>query len=84
MTELTWEGMHSGTARDDRTYALGIEKGRFLEVGYLIVKLNDELTQVKNQTKDPHSGIPSLMGLETAIRLLEGRAEQIRIRNGWE
>lgn len=87
MTEVTWEGMHSGTAEDDRTYAKGIEKGRFLEIGYLIAQLQAELTKISKQRFDsPDSDriIPSLMGLETAIRLLEGRAEQIRVRNGWE
>lgn len=87
MTELTCEGMHSGTAQDDRMYAKGIEKGRFFEVGYLIAQLQAELTKVSKQRFDsPDSDriIPSLQGLETAIALLESRADQIRIRNGWK
>jgi hypothetical protein len=84
---MTWEGMHSGTARDDRSYALGVEKGRFFEGGYLIRLLQDELTKVKNQrfdTPDKDRIIPGIVGLETAIKVLEDRCDQIRQRNGWE
>ena len=87
MTELTWEGMHYGTALEDRSYAKGVEKGRFLEGGYLITLLVAELTKVK-QTKftdtNAKSIIHSMESLETAIRVLENRCEELRRRNGWE
>lgn len=87
MTELTWEGMHSGTASDDRSYAKGIEKGRFLEGGYLITLLVSELAEVK-KTKFTNTNaktiIHSMESLETAIRVLENRCEELRRRNGWE
>jgi hypothetical protein len=79
--------MHSGTAQDDKSYALGMEKGRFFEGGYLITLLQAELTQLKRQrfdTPDKDRIIPGMVGLETAIKILEDRCEQIRKRNGWE
>lgn len=86
MTETTWEGMHSGTAQDDRIYAKGIEKGRFLEAGYIVTLLQAELTRIKKLRFDSEEGpniIQGLYGLEKAIDILDRRCEEVGKRNGW-
>lgn len=82
MTETTWEGMHSGTAQDDRIYAKGIEKGRFLEAGYIVTLLQAELTRIKKLRSD-YEECSNIYGLEKAIDILDRRCEEVGKRNGW-
>jgi len=87
LTEVTWEGMHSGTAQDDRIYAKGVEKGRLLEAGYLITLLQAELTRLKKTRFDSKEGpqiIQGLYGLEKAIDILDNRCTELRKRNEWD
>lgn len=74
---LTWEGMHPGTANDDRIYAKGFDKGRQIEAGYLAMLLNDELTQMK---KSGHVEDGDVAGLSFAINYIEKRAEKLAER----
>lgn len=86
MTETTWQGMHSGTAEEDKAYAKGIEKGRFLEAGYIVTLLQAELTRIKRLRFDSEEGphiIQGLYGVEKAIDILDNRCTELRERNGW-
>jgi hypothetical protein len=78
--------MHSGTAEEDKAYAKGIEKGRFLEAGYIVTLLQAELTRIKRLRFDSEEGphiIQGLYGVEKAIDILDNRCTELRERNGW-